>query len=76
MHLNELISNIKTLTTNRPTLIYRVFFYYDLISFSPNFYTNEDIDMRSFVMCSRHRVVFLYFFSLLQDYIPRWYKRY
>ena len=38
---------------------YRVFFYYALISFSPHFYTNKDIDMRSFVTCSRHRVVFL-----------------
>ena len=32
------------------------FFYYALISFSPYFYTNKDIDMRSFVTCSRHRV--------------------
>ena len=45
---------------------YRVFFFNTQISFSPHFYTNKDIDMRSFVTCSRHRVVFLEIFSLLQ----------
>ena len=39
--------------------VYRVSFFYDPISFSCHFYTNKDIDMRSFVTCSGHRVIFL-----------------
>ena len=38
------------------------FFFDDPISFSCHFYTNKDIDMRFFVTCSWHRVIFLYFF--------------
>ena len=34
-------------------------FFYTLISFSCHFYTNQDIDMRFFVTCSGHRVMFL-----------------
>ena len=39
--------------------IYRVIFFHDPISFSCHFYTEKNIDMRSFVMCSGHRVIFL-----------------
>ena len=42
----------------RNKLIPGVFFFYTQISFSPHFYTNKDINMRSFVMCSGHRVFF------------------
>ena len=42
-----------------PGVFFLCFFSYTLISFSCHFYTNKDIDMRSFVMCSKHRVVFL-----------------
>ena len=37
---------------------YRVFFYTQ-ISFFPHFYKNKDIDMQSFVTCSRQRVIFV-----------------
>ena len=57
-------------------MMYRVFFFYTQISFPCHFYTNQDIGMRFFATCSGHRVVFLLFFSLLQDNIQRRYKRY
>ena len=46
-------------------LMYRVFFFYDPISFSCHFYTNKDIDMRSFVTCSGHRVIFFRYYMII-----------
>ena len=43
-------------------------FFNDPISFSSHFYTNKDIDMRSFVMCSGHRVIFFqYYMTIFWD---------
>ena len=53
-----------------------VFLVPRFISLVISIYTNQDINMRFFVTCSGHRVIFLSFFSLLQDNIPRRYKRY
>ena len=43
-----------------PDIIYRVCFFGTSISFSCYFYTNKDIEMRSFVMCNRHWVLFFF----------------
>ena len=47
------------LTHVHTLLIPFFFFFYTQISFSCHFYTNQDIDMRFFVTCSGHRVIFL-----------------
>ena len=45
-----------------------LFFWYP-DSFSCHFYTNKDIDMWSFVMCSGHRVIFFFLYFFFHYYI-------
>ena len=58
--LEDFIAN-KVNYKNKNVIIPGRVFFGTSISFSCHchFYTNKDIDMRSFVMCSGHRVIFL-----------------